>query len=92
METCPRMGQNSEVESHLRRVRSTRKNRHQQFDWVASRNIGSQLGRIIPGVRPSERDARQLLRVRQRLMLRPRRLPTSSIAREFASAPMLFFG
>jgi hypothetical protein len=63
METCPRMGQNSEVESHLRRVRSTRKNRHQQFDWVASRNIGSQLG--LPGLNQSERDASQLLRWRQ---------------------------
>ena len=46
-------------------------NGHRQFDWVASRNIGRQLGRAvdIPGVHPSERDASQLLRWRQRSSL-----------------------
>ena len=87
-----RNGSNSEVVSHSQRVRSTPMNGHRQFDRGASRNIGRQLGRSvdIPGLHQSERDASQLLRWRQRLMLRPRRLPASSIAREFALAPMLF--
>jgi hypothetical protein len=65
-------------------------NRHRQFDWVASRNIGRQLGRAVdmPGVHPSERDASQLLRWRQRSSLTHAATPTaaSSIAREFALA------
>ena len=42
---CLSWVQNSEVESHSRRVRSTPLNGHRQFDWVASTNIGRQVGR-----------------------------------------------
>jgi hypothetical protein len=71
-----RFGSASEVSTFEGQVCITPMNGHRKFGWVASRNIGRQLGRAvdIPDVHPSEHDASQLLRWRQRLMLRPRRL------------------
>ena len=58
------LGSASEVSAFEGQVCITPMNGHRQFDWVASRNMGRQLGRAvdIPGVHPSEPDASQLLR------------------------------
>jgi hypothetical protein len=64
-------------------------NGHHQFDLVASTNIGGQVGRAginrvrirANGTPASCSDSANA---------HPRRLPASSIAREFALAPMLF--
>jgi len=66
-----RFGSASEVSAFECQVSITPMNRHRQFDWVALRNIGRRPGRAvdIPGVYPSERDASQLLRWRQRSSL-----------------------
>ena len=83
-----RWGSNSEVENHSRRVRSTPMNGDRQFDWGASPNIGRQVGRA--GIyRMCIRANATTASCSDSANAHARRLPASSIAREFAAAPML---